>query len=154
MNGETVISPIEGTIVDLSKVPDQVFSQKMVGDGFAIVPASGEIVSPVDGVITTIFPTKHAIGITSKSNLEILIHIGVDTVSLNGEGFEAFVETGDEVKAGTKLLQVNFDEIKDKVPSIISPVVFTNLQENQYVAFNENKKVKLGEEKVASVESK
>lgn len=154
MTGETVIAPIEGTIVDLSKVPDQVFSQKMVGDGFAIIPAKGEIVSPVDGVITTIFPTKHAIGITSKSNLELLIHIGVDTVSLNGEGFEAFVKAGDEVKAGTKLLQVDFDLIKDKVPSIVSPIVFTNLQENQYVAFNENKRVKLGEAKVASVESK
>lgn len=126
----------------------------MVGDGFAVIPDRGEIVSPVDGVITTIFPTKHAIGITSKSNLEILIHIGVDTVALNGEGFESFVETGDEVKAGTKLLKVDFEGIKDKVPSIISPVVFTNLDENQYVAFEEGKKVKLGQEKVASIKNK
>jgi len=125
----------------------------MVGDGFAIIPAGNEIVSPVDGVITTIFPTKHAIGITSKSNLELLIHIGVDTVSLNGEGFEAFVKAGDEVKVGTKLLKVDFAGIKGKVPSITSPVVFTNLEENQYVDFVANKKVKAGQE-IATIRNK
>ncbi len=83
------VSPIEGKILPITDVPDEVFSQKMMGDGFAIEPKNGTVVSPVDGVITTVFPTKHAIGITAENGLELLIHFGIDTVNLKGEGLEA-----------------------------------------------------------------
>lgn len=152
IDGEiSMLAPMEGKIIDMSEVPDEVFSQKLMGDGFAINPSKGEVVSPVDGVITTLFPTKHAIGITADSGLELLIHVGMDTVNLQGEGFEAFVAQGDKVKAGQKLLKVDLDQIKGKVPSIITPVVFTNLSENQKVSARIGKNVKLGEEKVAEI---
>ncbi|MEH7098109.1 PTS sugar transporter subunit IIA [Neobacillus vireti] len=88
---EEVFSPLDGEIVSLSEVPDPVFAQKLIGDGVVIVPKSGKMVSPVNGQVIQVFPTKHAIGIKTKSGLEILIHIGLETVELNGEGFEVLV---------------------------------------------------------------
>ena len=108
----------------------------MMGEGFAIEPKGDIVVSPVAGTISILFPTKHAIGITTNEGLELLIHVGMDTVSLNGEGFESFIEQGAKVKVGDKLLKVDFNLIKDKVPSIITPIVFTNLQETQKVKVN------------------
>ncbi|ENK0836723.1 glucose-specific PTS transporter subunit IIBC [Clostridium sporogenes] len=125
------VSPIEGKILPITDVPDEVFSQKMMGDGFAIEPKNGTVVSPVDGVITTVFPTKHAIGITAENGLELLIHFGIDTVNLKGEGLEALVEQDAKVKAGDPILKVDIDKIKDKVPSIITPIIFTNLTDDQ-----------------------
>ncbi|APH14367.1 PTS system, glucose-specific IIBC component [Clostridium sporogenes] len=125
------IAPIEGKVLSITDVPDEVFSQKMMGDGFAIEPKNGTVVSPVDGVITTVFPTKHAIGITAENGLELLIHFGIDTVNLKGEGLEALVEQDAKVKAGDPILKVDIDKIKDKVPSIITPIIFTNLTDDQ-----------------------
>lgn len=142
---EVFLSPMEGKIIDLSEVPDEVFSQKLMGDGFAIEPTFGEVVSPVDGTVTTLFPTKHAVGITSNEGLELLIHFGVDTVNLKGEGIEALVEQGAAIKAGEPILRMNLDEIKAKVPSIITPVIFTNLPEGHEVSLNLNAKVRKGE---------
>ena len=134
----TILQPLEGEIVPLDVVPDPVFSQKMIGDGFAINPTNGSVVSPVDGEVISVFPTKHAVSIKSKGGREILIHVGLETVSLNGEGFTAFVKDGQVVQKGQKLLEADFQSIKDKVPSIITPVIFTNLAENERVVIGEN----------------
>lgn len=150
-NDKTFVVPIDGKILPITEVPDEVFSQKMMGDGFAIEPANGEVVSPVNGVITTVFPTKHAIGITADNGSEILIHFGIDTVNLKGEGLEALVEQGAKVKAGQPILKVNLSEVKGKVPSIITPVVFTNLAEGQKVIVKSGQQVKRGQKDVVTI---
>ncbi|WP_163539359.1 glucose-specific PTS transporter subunit IIBC [Gracilibacillus sp. YIM 98692] len=127
------VSPIAGEAIPLEEVPDQVFSQKMMGDGFAIKPSEGKIVSPVNGKIINIFPTKHAIGILADNGTEILIHIGIDTVNLKGEGFTAKVEEGDEVKKGQLMMEVDLSYIEEHASSIVTPVIFTNLEEGQSV---------------------
>ncbi|MED3562439.1 N-acetylglucosamine-specific PTS transporter subunit IIBC [Bacillus xiapuensis] len=121
------VMPIEGKIIPLADVPDQVFSQKMMGDGFGIVPSKGSVVSPVDGEILNVFPTKHAIGIRSKQGYEILIHIGLDTVNLKGEGFTVLVKEGEQITKGQEILKFDLDFIKNSVPSSVTPVIFTNL---------------------------
>jgi len=123
---EGFLVPMSGTILSLDDVPDQVFSGRMMGDGFAIEPSDGKVVAPFTGTITTFFPTKHAIGLLSDDGREILIHVGLDTVNLKGEGFDAKVKEGDRVKAGDVLLEVNLDLIRDKVPSLITPIILTN----------------------------
>ncbi|PHK49691.1 glucose-specific PTS transporter subunit IIBC [Staphylococcus edaphicus] len=124
-----IYAPGNGQIIPLSEVPDQVFAQKMMGDGVGFIPVDGKIVAPFDGTVKTIFPTKHAIGLESAQGLELLIHIGIDTVKLNGEGFESFVETGDKVHKGQVLMQVNLAYIKDNAPSHITPLIITNLED-------------------------
>ncbi|MFD1020610.1 glucose-specific PTS transporter subunit IIBC [Thalassobacillus hwangdonensis] len=126
-------SPMKGKVMPITEVPDQVFSGKMMGDGFAIEPTDGQVVSPVDGKVLNVFPTKHAIGLQADNGMEILIHIGIDTVKLKGEGFEAMIEEGDEVKRGQALMNVDLDYVKENAPSIITPIVFTNLKEGQAV---------------------
>ncbi|WP_307196029.1 PTS sugar transporter subunit IIA [Neobacillus niacini] len=133
----TIMQPLEGEIVPLEVVPDPVFSQRMIGDGFAVNPTNGTVVSPVDGEVISVFPTKHAVSVKSTDGREILIHVGLETVSLNGEGFTSFVSDGQRVKKGQKLLEADFQTIKDKVPSIITPVIFTNLAENEKVVIDE-----------------
>ncbi|MGG7076866.1 glucose-specific PTS transporter subunit IIBC [Clostridium sardiniense] len=133
---EDILAPLTGNVIRIEDVPDKVFAEKMMGEGFAIEPAGNIVSAPVTGEITSLFATKHAIGITSDNGLEILIHVGMDTVSLNGEGFTAYVKQGDRVKIGDKLLSVDFDIIREKVPSILTPVVFTNLTENNKVEIN------------------
>lgn len=121
-----IAMPITGEIIELEKVPDEMFSTKMMGDGFAIVPSSGEIFAPVAGEVVTLFPTLHAIGMKTQEGIEILIHFGMDTVNLKGEGFVAHIEQGDVVAKGDKLVSVDINIIKDKVPSLITPIIFTN----------------------------
>lgn len=119
----------KGETVSLGDVPDQVFSEKMMGEGFAIIPSEGKVVAPADGEIVSIFPTKHAIGFMSAGGTEILIHVGIDTVKLNGEGFEAHVTSGQAVKQGELLLTFDLDYIKQHAASAITPVIFTNTSE-------------------------
>lgn len=126
-------SPITGDLLPITDVPDQVFSGRMVGDGFAIRPSEGKVVSPVNGEIVTLFPTKHAIGIKADDGTELLIHIGIDTVHLKGEGFTSRVEQGDLVEQGQLLMEMDLAYIGEHAPSIITPIVFTNLQEGQSV---------------------
>ncbi|CUH94948.1 PTS system glucose-specific EIICBA component [Propionispora sp. 2/2-37] len=139
------VAPLDGKVIRLSQVPDQVFSQKIVGDGFAIEPSHGEVVSPVDGTITSVPESKHAVGITADSGLELIVHIGIDTVNLQGSGFISLVTPGDHVTAGQCILRADLESIKPKVPSLISPVVFTNLS-GETVVVKEEKQVKRGEE--------
>ncbi|KGP91379.1 PTS N-acetyl glucosamine transporter subunits IIABC [Pontibacillus chungwhensis BH030062] len=127
--GKDFALPIEGRVMELSEVPDEVFAQGMMGQGFAIDPSGDTFTSPVDGKVVNVFPTKHAIGLETESGIEILIHIGLDTVKLQGEGFELLVEDGQAVTKGTPLIKVDFDRIRDKVPSIVTPIVFTNLED-------------------------
>jgi sugar PTS system EIIA component len=123
---ETIVAPLTGKIVSIEEVPDPTFSQKMMGDGIAIEPTEGVVVSPVDGEIVQFFHTKHAIGIQSESGAEILIHVGLETVNMNGEGFEGYVNVGDKVKAGDKLLTFDLDLIKEKAANTVTPIVITN----------------------------
>lgn len=124
-----VTAPLNGKLVDLSEVPDPVFAEKMMGDGLAIEPSEGLVVAPVDGEIQSIFPTKHAVGIKTKSGVELLIHIGLETVSLNGEGFEAYVKAGDKVKRGDKLISFDLEIISEKAKSTVTPIIITNMDE-------------------------
>lgn len=145
------VAPISGELLPITEVPDPVFSGKMMGDGFAIKPNDGTVVSPVNGKIINVFPTKHAIGITADDGREILIHFGIDTVKLNGEGFEAFVAEGDSVKAGQTLLKVDLDYIANNATSTITPIIFTNLAEGQSVSVEKPGTVKNGDENVITI---
>jgi len=149
---ETFVAPLTGEIKEITEVPDQVFSGKMMGDGFAILPTNGTVVSPVNGKILNVFPTKHAIGIQSDGGKEILIHFGIDTVNLKGEGFEAFVQEGDIVEQGQKLLEVNLDFVRENAPSVITPIVFTNLKEGQSVKLQAQGNVAAKDADVISIE--
>ncbi|TGB04015.1 glucose-specific PTS transporter subunit IIBC [Halobacillus salinus] len=145
------VSPIEGKVMSITEVPDQVFSGKMMGDGFAIEPQDGKIVSPVNGKVMTVFPTKHAIGLQAENGMEILIHIGIDTVGLKGEGFTAMISEGDEVKQGQALMEVDLDFVKENAPSIVTPIVFTNLEEGQSVNVKASGHVKHSEPDVVEI---
>ena len=139
-------APIDGRLIELIHVPDAVFAGKIMGDGFAIEPTNGEVVSPVDGMITSFMAdTRHAVGITSAEGLEILIHIGIDTVQLAGEGFVGLVGQDAPVTAGQPLLKVDLEMIRGKVPSLVSPVVFTNLPAGTTVNVEEGRLVQRGE---------
>ena len=139
-------APIDGRLIELIHVPDAVFAGKIMGDGFAIEPVNGEVVSPVDGMITSFMAdTRHAVGITSTEGLEILIHIGIDTVQLAGEGFIGLVGQDAPVTAGQPLLKVDLEMIRGKVPSLVSPVVFTNLPAGMTVNVEEGRLVQRGE---------
>ncbi|WJC69954.1 glucose-specific PTS transporter subunit IIBC [Staphylococcus aureus] len=120
-----VHAPLTGEVTPLSEVSDQVFSEKMMGDGIAIKPSQGEVRAPFNGKIQMIFPTKHAIGLVSDSGLELLIHIGLDTVKLNGEGFTLHVEEGQEVKQGDLLINFDLDYIRNHAKSDITPIIVT-----------------------------
>lgn len=120
------VAPMTGRVLDLDDVSDKVFSDRLMGDGFAIELTESEVVSPVDGVVEMTYPSKHAFGIKANSGEEILIHLGMDTVELNGEGFESFVETNDRVKKGQLLCKIDLDYVKDQGKSLVSPVIFTS----------------------------
>ena len=130
---QSIVAPATGELLEITEVPDQVFSGKMMGDGFAIKPSNGDFVSPVNGKIINVFPTKHAIGIMSDDGKEILIHIGIDTVHLNGEGFDMLVAEGDEIAQGDVLVKVDLPYIETHATSIITPIVFTNLAADEQV---------------------
>ncbi|MDU5566690.1 MAG: maltose/glucose-specific PTS transporter subunit IIC [Peptostreptococcus anaerobius] len=137
-----VLAPVNGTIHDLSKVNDEVFSQKLMGEGFAAQTEDGDIYSPVSGEVGMIFPTKHAIIVATDDGLEVLIHMGIDTVKLEGEGFELFCSVGDKVKAGDKLAHMDLEFIKSKGYETITPVIFTNLEAGKTIEVSEGKSVK------------
>ncbi|MEK5271139.1 PTS glucose transporter subunit IIA [Aeribacillus sp. FSL K6-8394] len=126
---EEIFSPMYGEVISLSEVPDPVFAQKMMGDGIAVIPKDGKVVSPVKGQIIQVFPTKHAIGIRTKHGLEILIHVGLDTVELNGEGYEVTVSEGQKVKIGDPIMNVDIEFIEKNNKEIVTPIIITNSAE-------------------------
>ena len=121
-----ILSPLKGHVLPLTQVPDEVFSRRIMGAGAAIDPQEGEIKAPFDGIVTAVFPTGHAIGLTSNDGVECLIHIGIDTVEMDGKGFETLVKQGQTVKAGDLLSRVDLDAIRKAGHPVITPVIITN----------------------------
>ena len=146
---EIFASPIDGELADIGQTPDDAFSNKMVGDGVVIFPTGNQVYAPCDASVDVLFPTKHAIGLTSLKGTEVLIHVGIDTVKLDGKGFKAFVKQGDQVKKGDLLLELDMDYISKNAPSTAIPIVFTNLMENQSVKIIKPGKVKAREDAFA-----
>jgi len=124
-----IFAPINGEIIPLDQVPDPVFSQKMLGEGVAIMPKQGSIHAPIEGTVILVSDTKHAIGLRSSDGTEILIHVGLETVSLKGKGFTVLVKAGDAVSVGQSLIEVDWDYIREHAKSIITPIVITNSAE-------------------------
>ena len=119
-------SPVDGQVVALESVDDEVFSAKMAGDGVAIIPMSDVFTAPIDGVVTKIFSTNHAFSIKSKKDLEVMVHIGLDTVALGGKGFERLVNEGDEVKAGDEIICVDLTYLKAHAKDIVTPIIVSD----------------------------
>lgn len=148
---EVIVAPADGELMDISEVPDPVFSQKMTGDGFAVLPTNGTISSPVNGKVFNVFPSKHAIGIMSEAGKEILVHVGVNTVKLKGQGFTVLVAEGDDVMAGQPILEVDLEYVKANAPSIITPIIFSNLPEGATVTLHKTGNVKTGEGNIVTI---
>ncbi len=145
-----IVSPIKGELVKLEDIEDAAFSSGVLGQGIAIVPTDGKVVAPVNGVVTTLFPSLHAIGILSDEGIEILIHIGLNTVQLEGRGFKANIKQGDRVSKGQAILSFDMELIKEAGYSLVTPVVVTNSAQFLEVIQTENKKVEL-EDKLITV---
>ncbi|SFB24357.1 glucose PTS transporter subunit IIA [Clostridium frigidicarnis] len=141
ISSDTLINPIDGKVVELSEVPDEVFSQKLLGDGFAVDTTGNKIFAPTSGEVVVLFPTKHAVAINAESGLEILVHIGIDTVELQGEGFTSHVNVGDKVKKGDLLITIDRDKILSAGKSLVTPVIITNMDKVEELKTN------FGEEK-------
>lgn len=142
-----ILAPLTGKAVPLSEVPDSVFSEKVLGDGVAIIPADGKIVSPVDGEISTVAETSHAYGFTLEDGQEVLVHVGLETVSLNGECFKVYGKAGDKVKAGDLVAEVDLEYLKEKEINPITPVLICSDTEGKELQYTEGD-VKAGESKV------
>lgn len=141
----TIYSPINGKVIELKEVPDEAFAQKMVGDGCAIEPDKGSICSPIEGQLMNIFPTNHAIIFETIDGLEMIVHFGIDTVKLDGKGFQKLREPG-PIKVGDKIVKYNLDEIKDNVPSTRSPIIINNMEKVEKIeVLSLGKIVKIGE---------
>ena len=141
-----VSSPITGKAADLSTAPDEGFAGKMMGDGAVVTPEDAVIKAPEDGEVVFVFDTKHAIGFMTDSGLSLLLHIGIDTVKLDGKGFEVFVENGQKVKKGEPLMKIDIDFLKENAPSLVSPVLCTELEDNQKVRLLKDGDIKAGDE--------
>jgi len=141
-----IAAPLEGATIALSEVNDPVFNEEMFGRGIAIKPITGHVVSPINGIITQMFDTSHAVSLTSDEGAEILIHIGLDTVRLNGEHFTTFVKNGDSVKIGDKLIDFNLEAIAAAGYDIVTPVVICNSNNYKQFDIKTNISVKIGDE--------
>ena len=149
INTIVLSSPLTGIAKDLSETPDEAFAGKMMGDGAVVIPTDGNVVAPADAEVCFVFPSKHAVGLKTTDGLELLLHIGIDTVKLDGKGFETFVKDGDIVKKGDKLLSFDLDFIKDNAPSVASPVICTSLNDKQKVRLLKTGEIKAGDSLIA-----
>lgn len=140
-----ISSPITGVAAELSETPDEVFSNKMLGDGAAVTPIDNIVRAPEDGEVAFVFDTKHAIGFMTDSGISLLIHVGIDTVKLDGQGFEVFVENGQKVKKGEPMMKLDLDYLKANAPSIMSPVICSEMEDNQKVRVLKTGDIKVGE---------
>ena len=141
----TIYSPMNGKVIELKEVPDEAFAQKMVGDGCAIEPDRGIICSPIDGQLMNIFPTNHAIIFETIDGLEMIVHFGIDTVKLDGKGFQKLREPG-PIKIGDEIIKYDLDDIKDGVPSTRSPIIINNMEKVEKIeVLSLGKLVKIGE---------
>ena len=140
-----ISSPVTGVAADLSTAPDEAFAGRMMGDGAVVTPEKAVVTAPEDGEVCFVFETKHAIGFLTDSGISLLLHMGIDTVKLNGEGFRIFVENGQKVKKGDKLMELDLDYLKANAPSIVSPILCTELEDNQKIRLLKEGKIKAGE---------
>ena len=141
----TIYSPMNGKVIELKEVPDEAFAQKMVGDGCAIEPDKGIICSPIDGQLMNIFPTNHAIIFETSDGLEMIVHFGIDTVKLDGKGFQKLREPG-PIKIGDEIIKYDLDDIKDGVPSTRSPIIINNMEKVEKIeVLSLGKVIKIGE---------
>lgn len=141
-----VVSPIDGKSKLLKKVNDEAFASKMMGDGIAVVPSNGMLYAPVRGEVTMVFPTNHALGIKSEDGVETLIHIGIDTVELNGKGFTGLVEQGDFVNIGDKLIEFDLDVVKTSGYDSDVMVIITNTSNFNSINYIADDDVKHGDD--------
>lgn len=141
-----ISSPMRGTAADLAAVPDEAFAGKMMGDGAAVTPVDPIVRAPEDGEVSFVFETRHAIGFVTDLGVSLLIHVGIDTVKLNGQGFEVLVENGQKVKKGDPMMKLDLAYLKENAPSIVSPIVCTELEENQKVRLLKEGGIRFGEE--------
>lgn len=140
-----ISSPVTGMAADLGTAPDEAFAQKMMGDGAVVIPEEAFVCAPEDGEVAFVFDTKHAIGYMTDSGISLLIHVGIDTVKLNGEGFEVLVENGQKVKKGQPMLKLDLDYLKANAPSLATPVLCTELEDDQRIRLLKEGPVKAGE---------
>ena len=146
MEGVVISSPMSGKVVALSEVPDPVFADGIMGQGIAIDPTDGCVCAPFDGTVSTLFPTGHAVGLTSAEGIEVLIHVGMDTVKLDGKHFEKLVSDGDHVKQGDVLLQVDIDAVKTEGYATITPIVICDPKEYTDIQIKAEEFVAIGDE--------
>ncbi|MGM0124993.1 PTS system beta-glucoside-specific IIABC component [Enterococcus sp. AZ194] len=151
VNKEIVATPVQGTIAPLSTSKDAAFAQGALGKGVVIHPTKGEVVAPFDGTVMTLFPTKHAIGLISDQGLELLIHIGLDTVQLDGKYFESFVNQNDHVKKGQLLVRFDMEAIEKAGYSIETPIIVTNAADYLDILESQNKTISSGEELITAL---
>jgi PTS system beta-glucosides-specific IIC component len=142
----SIKSPLKGKVVKLENIEDEAFSKGIIGNGLGIDPVEGKVYSPFDGELTVVFPTGHALGMKSAEGTEILIHIGMDTVKLDGEGFKAYFKQGDKVKKGDLLVEFDIDFIKGKGYSLVSPVVITNADDGDKLIKTEKDQINYEDE--------
>lgn len=150
----SLVAPVTGKVMDLKEVPDPVFAEKMVGDGVAIAPTSDTICAPADGKLTLIFKTNHAFGMVLENGIELLVHIGLDTVELQGEGFTRIASEGSEVKAGDAIVKIDRDFLQSKGCSLITPVIITNPTIIKDITYNIGKEVTAAKDEVLSYKLK
>lgn len=146
--GNPLLAIANGEVISIEKVEDAVFSQKLMGDGYGLVPTDNHIYSPCNGTIVQVFKTKHAVIIESTDGLELIVHVGLDTVELEGQGFDVKVTDGQEIKAGELLMIADFEYIKSQGKGITVPVVITNMDKIQSLTVNEGS-VNHGDEAVS-----
>ena len=140
-----ISSPMTGIAADLSTAPDEAFASKMMGDGAVVTPEEGVVVAPEDGTVLFVFDTKHALGFTTDSGIGMIIHVGIDTVKLEGKGFDVQVEAGCHVNKGDVLMKLDLDYLKANAPSVTTPVICTELKDNQKIRLITDGPIKAGE---------
>ena len=140
-----ISSPMTGIAADISTTPDEAFASKMMGDGAVVTPEEGVVVAPEDGTVLFVFDTKHALGFTTDSGIGMIIHVGIDTVKLEGKGFDVQVEAGQKVKKGDVLMKLDLDFLKENAPSVATPVICTELKDNQKIRLLKEGEIKAGE---------
>jgi PTS system, glucose subfamily, IIA component len=143
---DKVVAVVDGDLIPITKVNDDVFSQKLMGDGYAIIPEDNNIYSPISGTVSSVFPTGHAIGITADKGLEVLVHMGLDTVELNGKPFDAKVKQGQKINKGDLLSSMDVDAVKDSGRDSVVVIVYTNMNLTSDVPEISSQSVQHGDE--------